>query len=699
MRALPVLREDLTLHAGPTASDGSPTWTLHDPVRNRFFRIGWPAFEMLVRWECGTDEAVAAAVNQETTLQLTGEDVLDLAEFLAANEMIRTGSEHDTGRMVRRAEARRQSKLKWLMHHYLFFRVPLVRTDRFLEATRHLVGWIGTRWFLGATLVALLLGLFLVHRQWSVFAATFVDTFSWSGLASYLLALSGVKIVHELAHAYTAKRMGCRVPTMGLAFMVLWPLLYTDVNEAWKLERRSQRLKVDAAGILAELAVAAWATLAWAFLPDGPARQAAFVLATTTWISSLAINLSPFMRFDGYFLLMDAIEMPNLHQRSFAFGRWWLRETLFGLGEPPPEPCSKARARAMAAFAFGTWIYRLLLFLGIALLVYHFFIKVVGIALFVVEIVWFIAMPIWSEMKVWRARRDAIATGRRWRWAALALVAAALTAVIPWRTQVSGPAVLRAAGTTEIFAPFPAQIRQVNIKEGQVAAQGQVLFELVTPDLAHRMDQVDARIAAQEYALATAGLNADFRQRTSVFREELAEARAEQEALKAEIARLRLVAAKAGIVANLQPDLSPGTWVSTKDRLAILRSSDKAVIDGYLGEGDIGRVAVGQTARFFPDAAGRPAVHGRVIAVDRTAVTAMTDPLVTSVAGGALPSRIAGETIVPEGAVYRVRVALDEPLNAGQALRGSLSIDGEASSPLVRLLRSVAIVLVREWDA
>lgn len=699
MTALPVLREDLSLHPGPAGKDGAPTWTLHDPVRNRFFRIGWQAFEMLVRWDRGTGGSVAAAVSAETTLTLSAEDVLELAEFLAANELIRTALSQDTERMVRRAETRRGSWITWLLHHYLFFRVPLIRPDRFLNATQHLVGWLGTRAFFLATLAALLLGLLLVHRQWDEFTATFVDTISWAGLASYLTALTGVKIVHEFAHAYTAKRLGCRVPSMGLAFMVMWPLLYTDVNEAWKLQQKKQRLSVDAAGIMAELAVAAWATLAWAFLPEGPARQAAFILATTTWISSLAINLSPFMRFDGYFIVMDAIEMPNLHQRAFAFGRWWLREFLFGLGEPQPEPCSRGRARALAAFAFGVWIYRLILFLGIAALVYHFFIKAVGVALFVVEIVWFIAMPIWSEIKAWRARKAAILERRRWRWAMGAAVAACLVLVIPWRTQISGPAVLRATDVIEVFAPFSAQIHRVMVAEGQTAAKGQVLIELATPDLVHRMDQVRARIDAQNYALQTAGLNEEFRQRSMVYREALAQAEAEQRALEAEMARLTLVAPKTGVVADLQPDLASGIWVSPRERLAILRSPNAAVIEAYLHEDDIDRIAIGQSARFFPDAPGRASASGKVIAVDRTAVSALVNPVVSSVAGGPLPARQSGESIVPEGSVYRVRVRLDEAIDAGQMLRGTLSINGEARSPLMRLVRSVAIVLVREWDA
>ena len=190
------------------------------------------------------------------------------------------------------------------------------------------------RWL---TLAALLAGMWGVSRSWDAFTATLVDMLSWEGLAAYGLTLAAVKTLHEFGHGVTAKRYGCRVPTMGVAFLVLWPVAYTDTNEVWKLTRRDQRLKVAAAGIATELTIAVWAMLAWVWLPDGPLRAMAFLLATTTWVSTVLINASPFMRFDGYFLLSDFLQMPNLHARAFALARWDLRERLFALGEPAPE--------------------------------------------------------------------------------------------------------------------------------------------------------------------------------------------------------------------------------------------------------------------------------------------------------------------------------------------------------------------------
>ena len=115
-----------------------------------------------------------------------------------------------------------------------------------------------------------------------------------AGISGFMLALVISKICHELGHALVATHFRVRVSHMGIALVVLWPMLYTDTSESWKLRSSRQRLAVSTAGIAVEMALAGLATLAWALLDDGPLRQAALYLATTGWALSLALNASPF---------------------------------------------------------------------------------------------------------------------------------------------------------------------------------------------------------------------------------------------------------------------------------------------------------------------------------------------------------------------------------------------------------------------
>ena len=471
--SLPPLRQDLALHTGPRLRNGQPSWTLHDPAKHQYHQPDWLSFEVLAhRPQDGEHgpEAIAAAIAAETTLQPEVHDVLMVLDFLQRNELV-----HRPGAP---SAAQRHGAFKWLLHNDLFFRIPLLRPDALLGALLPLLGLVFSRAFLGLTALAGIAGLALVARQWESFQATLVDLLTPAGLASYALTLVGVKTLHELDHALVARRHGRRVPTMGLAFMVLWPVPDTDTNDAWRLADRWARLQIAAAGVATELLVAVWVTLAWAILPDGGTRQAAFLLATTTWVSTLLVNCSPFMRFDGYFVLSDWLEMPNLHQRSFALARWQLREWLFNLRAEPPEHVAPARRRDLVLFAFFVWAYRLTLFLGIALLVYGFFIKRVGIFLFAVEIIWFVLMPIAAEVKTWGRLWPVIRLRPR-SGLSLVLLAAGLAALacpLPDRLGASG---LLHTGTAQVvYAPAAGRIARLAVADGATVRAGTPLLVL-----------------------------------------------------------------------------------------------------------------------------------------------------------------------------------------------------------------------------
>src|SRR6185437_10590726 len=119
------LREEIAIFPGPTALDGSPSWTLHDPSSNRFYRLGWREFELLSRWDAGSVAALAARVEAETTLHVEPDDVDELSRFLSSYDLVRAASAEASASLVRKAEHRRGSWGRWLLHNYLFIRIPL----------------------------------------------------------------------------------------------------------------------------------------------------------------------------------------------------------------------------------------------------------------------------------------------------------------------------------------------------------------------------------------------------------------------------------------------------------------------------------------------------------------------------------------------------------------------------------------------
>lgn len=702
------LREELTLHEAPPAENGAPTWSLHDPMRNAFFRLDWLAFEVIARWHLGDREAIAWAVRKETTLACETTDVDAVIKFLLDNELLQLAVEQSTAWYVDRHSRRQQGVGRWLLHHYLFFRIPLVRPDRWLATALPWVLPLYGRGFRMLTLLALAIGLIEVARQWESFRATLVDTFSWQGLAGYGLSLIFVKTLHELGHAFTAKRFGCRVPAMGVAFLVMFPMAYTDTNEVWKLSQRNQRLAVASAGVATELIVAVWATLAWGLLPEGLPKSIAFMLATTTWIATLAINTSPFMRFDGYFLLSDWLDMPNLHSRAFALARWDMRERLFGLGVTPPEHFAKRRKTGLVLFAYATWVYRLVVFLGIAALVYTFFFKALGVFLFLVEIAWFVLMPLWSEVKQWPALLRNQTQGSsvlsllrdRPRIRRSALVAATLLVLfaVPWPTRQSASAILKPREIYPVHAPSGAQVVELPWAEGSSVAEGEPLLVLTSPELELRWRRVQALLERSRWKSNSAGVNAEQRQNIQVLQEDESTAKAELASVQSEMELYAPKAPFAGVLRDLEPELKSGVWVSNRERLAVLIKPDRWQVETYLDEDAVRRIAVGDSARFFTDGLEGPVLALSVSAIDQDATRILLNGQLATQFGGSIMTRERLGQLVPERAVYRVTLNSSDDIGilARQSWRGQVVIHGQWEAPGVIFLRSALVLVWRE---
>lgn len=695
--AWPALREELALLPGPVLADGQPSHTLHDPVRHLFFQIDWPTFEVLKRWHLGSAAAIAERVNGQTALQLDEQDVQQALAFFRHNQLLQA-EPGQAARMADSLRARQGGPFKQLLHHYLFFRVPLIRPDRWLTRWAPHLDALCTRWFLWLTLLALGWGLLEVYRQWESFTSTLVDNLSWSGLVGYGVAIAVVKVLHELGHAFTAKRLGCKVPTMGVAFLVLWPVAYTDTNEVWKLTQRGQRLAVGAAGVLTEMAVAAWATLAWALLPEGTPKSLAFVLATTTLVSTLLINSSPFMRFDGYFLLSDWLGIPNLHDRAFALARWHLREKLFGMRVQAPEHFSSARQTGLILFAYATWLYRLTVFLGIAALVYAFFIKAVGIMLFAVEIGWFVLLPLWRELAIWRTAWPALRQQAQ-AWHSMAVGAGALLLVMmPWPSRPSGSALLKPAEQWVVYAPPHARLASMPIRPGQHVKGGTVLMQLVSPELASHLTAAQARVQQLSWQSSAGTFDREQRARWQVLQEELHAAVADHTALQADAQRYTPTAPFPGVLRDVPPDLKPGAWLSADEPLARLVSDEGQTVVAYLDEDDVALIKPGDTARFYADEPSGPVVLLEVTGIEPDASRILREPELAHLFGGGVVVREKNNQLHPERPVYQVnfKVMQARAEAAQHTWRGKVVIHGGWAVPGWRYLRNAAAVIQRE---
>ena len=695
---LPPIRQDLRLYPGSPQADGSPTWRILDPVRNSFFEIGWLEFELLARWrEHGDAASLIRRVSAETTLRPALEEVQELIAFLANQQLLAPASPVAQQALSRRLHASRHAWYQDLLHHYLFFRLPLFRPDAFLARTVALTDIFFTRGFL-VLLVALLgLDLYLVSREWYSFTGAMGRMLSAQAFLYYAVAVTFAKIVHEHGHAYAAKRYGVRVPTMGVAFLVLWPYLYTDTSETWKLADRRKQLVIASAGMAAELMLAVVSTLLWALSPEGAARNVFFVLASTTWVMTLAINLSPFMRFDGYFVLSDLLNFPNLHERSFACARWWMRKIFFGLIEPTPEPALRPAQRGwLILFAYATWLYRLTVFLGIAVLVYHIAFKLLGIFLMLVELVWFIAKPVWTEAAyLWRARQSVQAA-----WRPLTFVCAILAAfvwLVPISYEVSAPAILRAQQEHAVYPPFAGRVTAVRVVEHQRVGFDQELVSLQAVDRDVREKMADIRIASVQSELSRLPTSLQLQENYQVLNERLAHAQSERQAVREDAERQHVRSAQPGVVRDVAPDLAPGRWVNPRHLLMRIVSQDSAVIEAYVSERQVAAINPGQAVRFFPHLADRAVIEGEVLSVDKSPQTELSRPLLASIHGGAIDVKQGAHgALVAQDAIFRVIIKPTGLPPAQSVIHGKVRIETQLRFVVENFAYRTISVFIRE---
>jgi putative peptide zinc metalloprotease protein len=477
------------------------------------------------------------------------------------------------------------------------------------------------------------------------------------------------------------------------------PVLYTDVNESWKLTSRGRRLAIGIAGVTAELSCAAIAICAWGFLSNGPLRSAAFLVATSTWITTVLINLSPFMRYDGYYVLSDWLETPNLHARAFALARWWIRETLLGLGDAPPETLPLRRQRLLVVFAFLTWLYRLSLFLGIAAIIFHFAVKVVGVAMMAVEIGYFLVRPITAELLSWWRRRGDIRLGPRTGLTATGLAALLALLLVPWRSGVEAPALLKSQQHVDVFVPeFGARIATIAVAEGQAVDKGALMFRLVSPDLDYKLDHTRADLDMLEWQMAAKGLDKELLARSQVTASEYEATLSEYRGLRDESARLEVTAPITGKVVDLEEGLSPGMWVKAKSRLASVIDPADVTVEAYVDEADLARIAVGDAATFFAEADSRIAVPLRVREIARASSRLLPDPALASVYGGPITVRAQKPNeLAPDRTLYRVTLAPTiEVVPQSRVLRGRVTLRGRAESIAARAWRAFDAIVVRE---
>ncbi len=523
------------------------------------------------------------------------------------------------------------------------------------------------------------------------------------GAITLAIVLTVAKVIHEFGHAYLTKSYGLEVHTIGVMLLFFWPILYTDTSEAWRLQNRRQRVMIDAAGIIAELSLAIYASLLWSFLPDGAIRDGMFMLAAVSWFTTLFMNLNPFMRFDGYYLLADSWGVTNLQTRAFTLTKWWLRELFFGFGEAPREKFSPAQQRWMIIYSFMTWLYRLLIFGGIGLLILHnlenfkvFAFYAAGMAIFGL-----LLQPVFKEFGEWGKRRKDMRWNKHTIGSLLVLTALIAILVTPWQSRIAAPAIFRSAQEARIYPNYAGQIQSIAASTGQRVEKGDVLFVLDDPETRFLLEKAKGEAEVLRLKLALQPTDQLFLEQTRVLQQNLIKTQAEIKGLEDRLAALRITAPFSGTIAQMLPGIREGLWVGATQLLALIIDDTRTHVTAFVHEKDVHYLQTSNQGWFYSDDPDNKPIAVSVTAIDSANIQQLqaNDNYISAMYDGELAVRPAGQGVYkPEDATYRVRFAVeDADLWLEKATQGRVMVNiDQYYSIIQRVWLMVSAVAIRE---
>ncbi len=506
------LRPDLVVQ--PQFYEGMTHYVIKDPLALKYFRFKIEEYFLLQQFDGKqTLQDVKKAFERKYRPQTIS--IEDLTRFVAQLHeagIIQIDSGEQAKVLIRRRKKNRWRKVWSFFANILFIKIPIIDPERLLTRMYPFFRWIYTPAFITLSVSSMLLALLLVGSNWKTFydkLPDFQSFFNWWTIMSFWLCLAVVKIIHEFGHGLTAKHYGGEVHEMGLLFLVLTPALYCDVTDSWLLPNKWKRIWISAAGIYVECFLASIATFVWWYSTPGLLNSLAMATMFICSVNTILFNANPLLRYDGYYVMADWLEIPNLRIKSTQFFTYLIQEKVLGLEIPVQSYLPKSRRYLFVTYAIASYIYRwfvtfaILWFLSQVLKPYK--LESVSYLLALVSLVPLAGMPVYQIGKFLRTpgRLRKVKKVRATAFAAAAIAIVTGILLIPTPLRVGGTFVLKLAKPEVVYVGTEGRLVELNVKNGQWVTKDTVLAKLSNPEkqreLIQRTQDHDISFAKASY--------------------------------------------------------------------------------------------------------------------------------------------------------------------------------------------------------
>lgn len=586
------LRPQLQKHVAAHSQEfrGSRWYILSDAARGRHLRFNETAYAFVGRLD---GEQTVEEIYQTTSTAMgefapTREDILSIMGQLFHIDVLLSGMPADVEQLFKSSELEKNNNRIKRFLNPLALRFPLIDPDKFLNRTITKVRSLYS--LTGALLWMLIVGfatiLLTVHYQ-ELTSTLKQDIFAPQNIILTLMLFPVMKLFHEFAHAFTVKTWGGEVHEMGITLLVLIPVPYVDASAAWAFREKYKRVLVGASGMIVELFFAAIAFIIWTMVQPGVIKDAALSAFLIGSVSTLLFNANPLLKFDGYYILQDIIEIPNLYSRAGKYNLYLFRKYLLGeksLASPATHPTER---KWFIVYGVLAWFYRVFISLTIAMfLAGKYF--VIGIALATWSLVLMFFLPLYRGIKylITDPAITAIRPQAIGRTVALVSVITCVASLIPFSLYTNAEGIVWVPEQAQIYAETDGFIEHVMIKPGTQVQFGTDVLRIRNPEFHTRNEVLEAR--HRELSARLTSERFDDPIKADQTKEELFTLEADIAALQIQRDGQTLTAASDGMFVLPEEQNLIGRYVKKGDPIAYIVNPDDLVVQLVVPQASVG---------------------------------------------------------------------------------------------------------------
>ncbi len=660
----PKLRAHVQLY--PQVYRGERWYVLHDQSSGQYLRFNESAYAVLGRLDgdLTLEEILEHASEDNSPYLLTQEDIISLIGQLNAAEVLRDGLPVNAREIFQQYKTQQRKKRQRSMMNPLSIKIPFFDPDRLLTRLaplgRMLFSKAGLWVWLLTIFTALLLGVANADALMSDITA--IELSPMQLLALWLI-YPLIKALHELGHGLALKTWGGEVHETGINLLLFMPVPYVDATASWGFRNKWKRMLVGAAGIFTELFIAALALFLWLAVEPGLVKLVALNVILIATLSTLLFNGNPLLRYDGYFVLEDWLEIPNLATRSKRYYYYLTQKYILKMTGVRTPVTAEGEEKWFLFYGFAAPLYRLFILLGIALYLVDSFL-VVGVALAIWAVIMQLIVPLGKGI-LFLTKNEAVAPHRLRGLVLIFTLSLGFMGIlfIPIPTVTYTEGIVWTVGDSQVTAGRSGFVKNLLVDSGTQVKAGHPIVQLVDPELTaqhlelkSKLHELNTRYVAQQR---------QSRVKAAMIQDDLYSVRAEFARVSEQIGKLTICSPGEGKFVSAKFKDLTGRYIEQGKVLGHIIDPENLIIRAVVPQSRIGLMKTYETSAEFMLADQPGSIfHSQIIRETPQATSRIPSAALGTTGGGTLavdPNDKTGTTLLKP--VFKIDLALPEDLH------------------------------------